>query len=149
MVIKNVDSSASGRYSCRIQTEVVISQIWNIIIMEEIAGRSCTVKTSKADSSCQEREAADHHRPLYTTVVRGDLIVLNCLAIGYPPPTYSWYKDGGRLSPAHDRFNIALNGSLVIENAQLDDSAHYRCSASNYLGKASSSARVQVIIKLL
>ena len=88
------------------------------------------------------------HRPLYTTVVRGDLIVLNCLAIGYPPPTYSWYKDGGRLSPAHDRFNIALNGSLVIENAQLDDSAHYRCSASNYLGKASSSARVQVSANL-
>ena len=89
------------------------------------------------------------HRPLYTTVVRGDIIVLNCLAVGYPPPTYSWYKDGGRLSPAHDRFNIALNGSLVIENAQLDDSAHYRCSASNYLGKASSSARVQVRIQLL
>ena len=85
------------------------------------------------------------HRPLYTTVVRGDLIVLDCLAVGYPPPTYSWYKDGGRLSPAHDRFNLALNGSLVIENAQLDDSAHYRCSASNYLGKASSSARIQVL----
>ena len=84
------------------------------------------------------------HRPLHTSVVRGDIIVLDCLAVGYPPPTYSWYKDGGRLSPAHDRFNIAANGSLIIHNAQLDDSAHYRCSASNYLGKASSSARVQV-----
>ena len=55
------------------------------------------------------------------------------------------------------------NGSLVIDNVQLDDAAHYRwvqgrgrcrcrwvtltlarCSASNYLGKASSSARVTV-----
>ena len=32
----------------------------------------------------------------------------------------------------------------MIENAQLDDTAHYRCSASNYLGKASSAARVKV-----
>ena len=75
----------------------------------------------------------------------GGQIVLDCLASGYPPPTYSWYKDGGRLSPAHDRlnlaflraiskglpiltiytnmtrFNLAPNGSLVIDNAQLDD----------------------------
>ena len=41
----------------------------------------------------------DDHR-----VVVGEKIVLDCLASGYPPPTYSWYKDGGRLSPAHDRF---------------------------------------------
>ena len=32
----------------------------------------------------------------------------------------------------------------MSENAQLDDSAHYRCSASNYLGSASSAARVRV-----
>ena len=72
------------------------------------------------------------------------------------------YKDGGRLSPAHARFRLVPdNGSLVIDNVQLDDAAHYRwvqqlqqagrgntalarCSASNYLGKASSSARVTV-----
>ena len=39
---------------------------------------------------------------------------------------------------------IEENGTLLIENAQLDDSAHYRCSASNYLGRASSAARVKV-----
>ena len=33
---------------------------------------------------------------------------------------------------------------MEIENAQLDDSAHYRCSATNYLGRASSAARVRV-----
>ena len=42
------------------------------------------------------------------------------------------------------RFSISPNGSLVIQNAQLDDGAHYRCSASNYLGRAGSSARVSV-----
>ena len=46
------------------------------------------------------------HRPVQSSVVRGERIVLDCQASGYPPPTYSWYKDGGRLSPAHDRFSI-------------------------------------------
>ena len=37
------------------------------------------------------------------------------------------YKDGGRLSPAHARFRLVPdNGSLVIDNVQLDDAAHYR-----------------------
>ena len=57
----------------------------------------------------------------------------------------SRYKDGGRLSAAHDRYSIDQStGTLVITNAQLDDSAHFRCSASNYLGRAGSAARVKV-----
>ncbi len=45
-------------------------------------------------------------------------------------------------------FQVEKNGTLIIENAQLDDTAHYRCSASNYLGRASSSARVKVNLAL-
>ena len=41
-------------------------------------------------------------------------------------------------------WQITSDGTLEIENAQLDDSAHYRCSATNYLGRASSAARVRV-----
>ena len=96
-----------------------------------------------ADEDVDEDDDPTHDR-----VVVGELIVLDCLASGYPPPAYSWYKDGGRLSPAHDRsnlcqflklkiptlpmlptipmipmsrFNLAPNGSLMIDNAQLDD----------------------------
>ena len=43
---------------------------------------------------------------------------------------------------------IAENGTLVITNAQLGDSGHYRCSASNYLGRASSAARVKVNLNI-
>ena len=39
---------------------------------------------------------------------------------------------------------VDSNGTLVIGNAQLEDAAHYRCSASNHLGKASATARVRV-----
>ena len=83
-------------------------------------------------------------RPVSAQVKRGETIRLNCKATGYPDPDYSWFKDGGQLSEFHDRFEVESNGTLVITNAQLDDAAHYRCSASNHLGRASSAARIKV-----
>ena len=50
----------------------------------------------------------------YHRVVVGEKIVLDCLASGYPPPTYSWYKDGGRLSPAHDRFMVIMVFMVIM-----------------------------------
>lgn len=88
------------------------------------------------------------HSPIHSEVEKGSTIILDCGASGFPRPTFAWYKDGGRLSTAHDRYKIELNGTLVINNAQLGDSGHYRCSASNYLGRASSAARVKVNLKI-
>ena len=46
------------------------------------------------------------HRPVNTRVTRGHKIVLDCFSPGQiPPPEYAWYKDGGRLSDAHDRYH--------------------------------------------
>ena len=128
LVLTGVTARDSGRYHCRLSSSLG------------------SVQSRPALLTVRERQERPEitHRPLQTRVVRGERIVLDCLASGYPPPSYAWYKDGGRLSAAHDRFSIAPNGSLVIENAQLEDGAHYRCSASNYLGRAGSSARVIV-----
>jgi len=128
LVINNIGHRSEGVYAC-----TVIDQSGSTVSRPAIL--SVQGRTEKPRIS---------HRPVRTSVKVGELIVLDCLARGYPPPHYTWYKDGGQLSPAHDRFYLAQNGSLIIQNAQFDDSAHYRCSASNYLGKASSSARVQV-----
>ena len=43
---------------------------------------------------------------------------------------------------------IELNGTLIITNAQLGDSGHYRCSATNYLGRASTATRVKVNLNI-
>ncbi len=47
------------------------------------------------------------HRPSYTEVKKGETIRLPCGADGFPPPSYAWYKDGGRLSNAHDRYQVS------------------------------------------
>ena len=41
-------------------------------------------------------------------VSKGETIRLDCKASGYPSPEYSWFKDGGRLSNAHDRFTVRV-----------------------------------------
>ncbi len=129
------------------------------------------LRSSASASSSLPRYAKPRitNRPKTTEVTKGETIRLSCGPIGFPTPTFSWFKDGGRLSSAHDRFHvkrksenvslciphtihsfqIADDGTLVIENAQLDDAAHYRCSATNYLGRASSAARVRVNLKEL
>ena len=120
LVLTGVRASDSGRYFCRVTSEVgsVQSREAGLRVEDkqqapEISHRleewpirgplSCHV-------TCIDQSGpfiiTTHliHRPLMSRVVRGQRIVLDCLASGYPPPTYSWYKDGGRLSSAHDRW---------------------------------------------
>ena len=105
LVLRQLDNRAAGRYACRLETGIG------------------SVQSRQAELTVEEGEQQPRitHRPRTATVTIGSRIVLDCLASGYPPPTHSWYKDGGRLSPAHNRFSQAANGSLVIDNAQLDD----------------------------
>ena len=50
--------------------------------------------------------AAPIFRPSYTEVRKGETIRLVCGAEGFPTPTSVWYRDGGRLSNAHDRYEV-------------------------------------------
>ena len=90
LVLGRLIAEDSGRYYCRVTSSVG------------------TVQSREARLTVRERQERPEilHRPLQTRVVRGQRIVLDCLASGYPPPTYAWYKDGGRLSPAHDRRDL-------------------------------------------
>ena len=54
---------------------------------------------------------------------------------GSPSPEVTWYRDTEPLSsiPAV-RYNIADNGSLVINYMRREDSGMFQCSASNQAG---------------
>nr|XP_014344645.1 PREDICTED: hemicentin-1 [Latimeria chalumnae] len=72
--------------------------------------------------------------PQDLTVLQNRQIILECKSDAVPPPTVKWLKDGKALQ-ATPRIRILSNGRyLQVNNAELDDSAHYTCVASNVAG---------------
>ena len=83
--------------------------------------------------------------PQYT-VVTGDSVTIQCIALGIPPPSITWYRNGTKISNNTDpRVNLddpvtSLNGSentyavsrtLTLEESNYEDSGTYECKASN------------------
>ena len=70
------------------------------------------------------------------TVVQGRGVVLPCrVEEGDPPPTFTWFKDGGPVSPVDVRYFVRQDGSLEIFSADRQDTARYKCVASNVAGE--------------
>ena len=109
LVLSQVTARDSGRYYCRVSTSVGTVQSREALV---------TVRQS------QQRPEITH-RPLQTRVLRGESIVLDCLASGYPPPSYSWYKDGGRLSAAHDRYTVVVFLSFIDSKGAKNKNLQY------------------------
>ncbi|KAM6934053.1 matrix-remodeling-associated protein 5-like [Xenentodon cancila] len=64
---------------------------------------------------------------------------LACEAHGVPKPTITWTKVAtGAVMSIHSRvqrFEVLPNGTLVIQNVQLQDRGTYICSANSFLGR--------------
>ncbi|KIH59141.1 immunoglobulin I-set domain protein, partial [Ancylostoma duodenale] len=71
---------------------------------------------------------------------------LQCRAIGHPPPTISWQRDGVPLENIdHSRYTVLPDGNLLIMNAQLEDQTRFTCIAKNEYGQQSKTTMVMII----
>ncbi|XP_076455301.1 hemicentin-1-like isoform X2 [Babylonia areolata] len=77
----------------------------------------------------------DSDRRRNFTVVQGRRVVLPCSIEGDPPPSYSWFKDGSPISPVDVHYFVRQDGSLEIFSADVQDTAAYKCVASNVAGE--------------
>uniref|UniRef100_A0A0R3RPN4 Hemicentin-1-like n=1 Tax=Elaeophora elaphi TaxID=1147741 RepID=A0A0R3RPN4_9BILA len=62
-------------------------------------------------------------------------ITLQCRAIGYPLPKITWHRNGVPIGKLTARIKILPDGSLLINNVQLDDQDRYTCTAENIFGR--------------
>lgn len=79
-------------------------------------------------------------------VQEGDKFTFKCQVVGNPMPTVEWFKDGISIKNYPDYISTYENGlcTLSIEETFTEDSACFRCQATNLVGSAETSARLFV-----
>ena len=82
-------------------------------------------------------------QPESVSTLVGDNIILQCTANGFPTPDVNW-QDSDIFSK---RVVVYTNGTLVINNATVNDSGKYICLASNIAGVSKIQVNVQVNIR--
>ncbi|XP_073968953.1 roundabout homolog 2-like isoform X2 [Rhodnius prolixus] len=68
---------------------------------------------------------------------------LPCQATGQPKPKIKWAKNGGPIQ-ASPRFNVYENGTLQIDDLELNDSGLYTCTGVSDSGESSWSGSLTV-----
>ncbi|XP_053530062.1 neurofascin homolog (chicken) a isoform X3 [Ictalurus punctatus] len=76
-------------------------------------------------------------------VLRGEELLLECIAAGVPTPRIKWFKKGGDLPERKARFEN-FNKTLSIVSVSDEDSGDYICMASNKMGSIRHTISVQV-----
>ncbi|XP_072564543.1 neurofascin homolog (chicken) a isoform X17 [Paramormyrops kingsleyae] len=76
-------------------------------------------------------------------VLRGEELLLECIAAGFPTPNIKWFKKGGDL-PGQKVKLENFNKTLHIVSVSEEDSGEYICMANNKIGSIRHSISVQV-----
>ncbi|XP_036332219.1 obscurin [Rhagoletis pomonella] len=87
-----------------------------------------------------------------TNCIEGFPLKLQIKVVGNPLPDIKWFRNGKEIFAAKGQCTFIQNNdgacSLVIEQANLNDSGLYEVVASNIKGAASSKARLHVALKM-
>ncbi|KAK7095306.1 hypothetical protein V1264_006733 [Littorina saxatilis] len=76
-------------------------------------------------------------------------LILDCKAIGNPPPVVSWYKDGALIEdPKIYNFKIMSNDTLVMPSVRPAAAGVYSCEAENSVGIA-QSGNISIVVAYL
>ncbi|XP_054880745.1 leucine-rich repeats and immunoglobulin-like domains protein 1 [Poeciliopsis prolifica] len=116
---------------------------------EDMGVYSCTAKNTAGTVSANAtltvlatpslaQEMKDHR------VAEGDTVVLQCKAVGSPPPRITWLRDDQPLRPSDRHYFTPGNQLLVIGAASPEDAGRYTCLMSNTLGTARAHSQLAV-----
>ncbi|XP_076589931.1 neuronal cell adhesion molecule-like isoform X10 [Chaetodon auriga] len=104
------------------------------------------------DTDLFSEEPADERKPSFLipsgpssskTVLRGQVLEMECIAEGLPTPEVSWTKVSGDL-PAKRTSFLHYQRTLRIVNVSESDAGDYRCTARNQLGSVHHTIHVMV-----
>ncbi|KAJ8002671.1 hypothetical protein DPEC_G00161310 [Dallia pectoralis] len=79
----------------------------------------------------------------YKTVLRGEVLELECIAEGLPTPTVSWMKVSGDFAARRTSLQ-QFHKTLHIENVSEADAGQYQCTGNNDMGSIRHTFHVTV-----
>ncbi|PSN47564.1 hypothetical protein C0J52_19332 [Blattella germanica] len=74
----------------------------------------------------------------YVVVTLGAPTILQCYAVGWPPPTVTWWRGDRMLPFSSEQYEQRRDYSLLIRSVTLRNLGHYTCQAYNGYGRAAS-----------
>lgn len=123
--------------------------------MDTSSNAGCT--TSYASFDCAHNSFSLSHTDSYTSpqftapptdvvVANGETATLQCGVAGQPPPSVTWFREGGGEVTSGGRFTVgSTTGELTISSVELSDEGEYYCVAGNAVGSVRSlSASLQL-----
>ncbi|XP_029472623.1 neuronal cell adhesion molecule isoform X1 [Rhinatrema bivittatum] len=112
-----------------------------------------TIAANLSDTEFYGDSPSEKRRPSFLTpigatsaktVLRGEVLLLECIAEGLPTPETRWSKEGSEL-PSKRTFHENFKKTLKIIDVSEADSGKYKCTATNALG--STHHIITVIVK--
>ena len=80
------------------------------------------------------------------TALTNTSITIQCPTSGVPTPTVTWTKDGQSIATG-GMYRVQNNDSLLINEADEENSVRYTCTADSVAGRDSASSTVQIVSK--
>nr|XP_046198784.1 neural cell adhesion molecule L1-like protein isoform X8 [Oncorhynchus gorbuscha] len=127
----------------RIRT-IVQKNAMSVIVKSKNSNRDSSSSPGRANSILERKPSLLMPSGVKseTQLVKGDELLLECIAEGFPTPKIEWVRMGRRLP---DRATIENHGKLLsIDRVNEDDSGKYMCKAKNIHGEANHSFDVSV-----
>ncbi|XP_073426231.1 basement membrane-specific heparan sulfate proteoglycan core protein isoform X5 [Dendrobates tinctorius] len=120
--ITNLERGNEGVYTCRASSKLGQAQDSGKLVVQVLPKVRINIRTS------------------VQTVLAGNSVEFECLAIGDPGAKVTWSKVGGRLSSDA----IVSGGLLRMEQVKQSDAGQYRCTVTNHVGEVQSHVILHV-----
>ncbi|XP_014603516.1 PREDICTED: contactin [Polistes canadensis] len=122
-----------GNYSCNVQSEA------------SNTGRNGPFFPLRVDphSSFQQLKFPNNFPKAFPEApVAGEEVRLECIAFGYPIPSYNWTRRGGSLP--RGVYTMSYNRVLIIPYVRVEDQGEYVCRAHNDRHSIENSVRLSI-----
>ncbi|XP_046881046.1 neurofascin homolog (chicken) a isoform X2 [Hypomesus transpacificus] len=126
-------------FTLKVQTMELYNETSSVNVTDPYGGRRVPESRPKFLSPSETASGKDSSK----MVLRGEKLLIECIAAGVPTPSIKWLKKGGELSAERVHLD-SFNKTLRITSVSEEDAGEYVCMASNLIGSISHSIHVQV-----